>query len=377
MVINRIYADNAATTSLDPDALDTMMRLLQDYANPSQPYSFSRTVKSELKKARATIAECINALPEEIYFTSGGSESDNWAIKKTIFNKTQGSRIITTAFEHHAVLNACKSVQEAGCEVDYLYPTSDGKIQSECLIELLRQPAHLVSVMYANNEIGSIQPIKELAKIAHDHGALFHTDAVQAIGHVPIDVRDLDVDLLSASAHKFNGPKGIGFLFVKKGTKIRPLIDGGAQEFGMRAGTENVPAICAMAVALKKNSDHLKTNSDVVRSLETHLLNQLVQGGVAFHKNGSENHLPGLISLSFKGELGESILHRLDLKGISVSTGSACDSKSIQISHVLKAIGLPEDLAKGTIRISLGKGNTISDVDSIVNCLCSILPKID
>ncbi len=365
MAMNGIYVDNAATTMLDPEAKQVMCTLLEDYANPSQPYTFSRNVKKELKNARSIIADCINASPEEIFFTSGGSESDNWAIKGTIDSEKRFQRIITTAFEHHAIINACESIKNEKCQIDYLQPTSDGFITTELLKIALEKPTSLVSIMYANNEIGTIQPIKELAELAHSYGVLFHTDAVQAVGHVSIDVKDLDVDLLSASAHKFNGPKGIGFLYVKKGTKIKPYINGGMQENGLRAGTENIPAISAMAIALRNNCKNLAQNQKHITALESRLLSQFEKMNIDYHRNGSAPRLPGLVNISFKNKSGESILHRLDLKKIYVSTGSACNSKSLQISHVLKSIGLSRELAEGTIRISLGKDNSTSDVDCI------------
>lgn len=373
MTKDGVYADNAATTMLDPDALHIMTSLLQDFANPSQPYSFSRNVKKELTNARIEIADSISASPEEIYFTSGGSESDNWAIEGTYNSNICAPRIVTSAFEHHAVLNTCESVRKKGCQIEYIGPTKEGFITPGLLEDALQKPAYLVSIMYANNEIGTIQPIKELSRLAHCHGALFHTDAVQAVGHVPIDVKELDVDMLSASAHKFNGPKGIGFLYIKKGTRINPLIYGGSQEMGLRAGTENVPAISAMATALKNNCTNIVNNQKCITLLETRLLNQLDKLGIKYLRNGSTPRLPGLINISFEEQSGESILHRLDLRKIYVSTGSACDSKSTQYSHVLKSIGLSDNLAKGTIRISLGKNNTDSDIDHIVKELQKIV----
>lgn len=354
-----IYADNAATTKLDKDAFEAMTPyLLEDYGNASQPYSFSRSSKKALKDARATIAECIHAEPEEIFFTSGGTESDNWAVKGSLLASGK-RRIITSEIEHHAILHSVVAVEKIGYEVDYLSPTKQGLITGEALNKAMNDQTGLVSMMLANNEIGTIEPIKELAKIAHHYGALFHTDAVQAVGHINIDVKELGVDMLSASGHKFNGPKGIGFLYIKKGTPIRPYLDGGAQEYALRAGTENVAAIVGMAHALKKNHQNLKENMAKIKRLEKMLLELIgVHENPNIIKNGVENGLPGNISLSFKDHEGEALLHRLDLRGICVSTGSACDSQNTQISHVLKAIGLAEKYAKGTIRISLCKDNT-------------------
>ena len=369
-----IYADNAATTQMDVDAFEAMKPyLLQEYGNASQPYSFARQPKKAIQEAREIIASCIGALPEEIYFTSGGTESDNWAIKGTAFRNYDHRATITSAFEHHAVLHACESIERLGYPVAYMWPDSTGLVSPEILARYITDETMLVSVMYANNEIGSIQPIKDLCEVAHAHGALFHTDAVQAVGHVAIDVNDLGVDMLSASAHKFNGAKGVGFLYVRKGTKLLPFTDGGAQEHGLRAGTENVAGIVSMAVALKKNIDDLENNQRHLFELETMLFQALNESGISYVRNGGDYTLPGVISLSFDGKDGEAILHRMDLMGISISTGSACDSKNTEISHVLKAIRIPENLAKGTIRISLGKYNSFEEVIEIASALKRIL----
>ena len=371
-----VYADNAATTQMDTDAFEAMKPyLLQEYGNASQRYSFARQPKKAIQEARESIASCIGALPEEIFFTSGGTESDNWAIKGTAFRNYNHRATITTAFEHHAILHACESIERLGYPVTYMWPDKDGQVSPETLERYITDETMLVSVMYANNEIGSIQPIKDLCRVAHTHGALFHSDAVQAVGHVEIDVNDLGVDMLSASAHKFNGAKGVGFLFVRKGTQLFPYADGGAQEQGLRAGTENVAGIVSMAVALRKNIENLLKNQQYIRDLEQRLIEQLSTNGIPFTRNGGINTLPGIISLSFPGASGEVILHRLDLMGVAVSTGSACNSTRTEISHVLSAIGLEESLAKGTIRISLGKNNTTDDVDEIVQRLTKILMK--
>ncbi len=368
-----IYADNAATTKLDEDAFEAMKPfLLGEYANPSQPYSFSRSVKKALKEARENIAYCINALPEEIYFTSGGTESDNWAIKGIVLSDSTPKDIITSQIEHHAILHTCSSMERLGHRVIYLKPDNEGFILPKTLeMEKGKVNPSIVSVMMANNEIGTIEPIKELVAIAHDMGAVFHTDAVQAVGHIPIDVKELDVDMLSASAHKFNGPRGIGFLYIKKGTDIIPLIDGGAQERGMRAGTENVAAIVGMAVALKKNCEHMKENMRRLHELSDIFINGL---NCEYHLNGSIDRkkcLPGLISVSFKGITGEAILHRLDLKGICISTGSACDSVNQQVSHVIKAVTENEyaEYMKGTVRLSLSKDFELKNIYSIIEIL--------
>lgn len=371
-----IYADNAATTKLDIDAFEAMKPyLLDEYGNASQPYSFSRIPKKALQEARQIIASCINADPDEIYFTSGGTESDNWAIKGTALFTQEHKAVITTAFEHHAILRACESIERIGYPVAYVTPNSNGYVSREALETVITPQTLLVSVMMSNNEIGTIQPIKQLVEVAHRNGAIFHTDAVQCVGHLPIDVKALDVDMLSASAHKFNGPKGIGFLFIKKGIQILPLLNGGSQENGQRAGTENVASIVGMAVALEKNCAELSNNAKYISKLENALLSSLNDEGIAFHRNGCGEIIPGNLSLSFPGFDGEAILHRLDLMGIQVSTSSACDSVNTQISHVLQAIHVDGISAKGTIRISLGKENTIEDIVSISKALSKIIKK--
>lgn len=368
-----IYADNAATTKLDADAFESMRRyLIYDYGNPSQPYSFSRNARLAIMEARATIAACIGADPDEIYFTSGGTESDNWALKG--FAKKQNrKRIIISPIEHHAVLYTAEALKREGYDVCLLDVTKEGIVLPSFLASGINNDTAMVSVMLANNEIGSIQPIGELAKIAHAYGAAFHTDAVQAVGHIEIDVKKLDVDMLSASAHKFNGPEGIGFLYIKKGTDLYPFMDGGAQEKKLRAGTENVAAIVGMSVALKKNCDALFEEKKHLYELEERLVLGLAEKGLQFIRNGSKEHLPGNVSLSFKNSDGEILLHRLDLMGISISTGSACDSKNTQVSHVIKAIRVPEEFAKGTIRISLGRDNTVDEVKFIIESLVKVL----
>lgn len=369
-----IYADNAATTKLDKAAFEAMTPwLLEEYGNASQPYAFARKPKKALADARATIAECIGALPEEIYFTSGGTESNNWVIKSSAFSDPEKRATITSAFEHHAVLRSCAAIERLGYSVAYMWPSDEGYITPETLEKYITDNTRLVSVMLANNEIGSIQPIRELCEAAHAHGALFHTDAVQAVGHIKIDVHKLGVDFLSASAHKFNGPKGIGFLYIRNGVELPPYADGGAQESAHRAGTENVAAIVSMATALKANCDLLEQNQQHILSLERQLISKLNGSGVAYKRNGGDSKLPGLLSLSFPGKDGEAILHRTDLMGISISTGSACDSENTEISHVLQAIRLDEDYAKGTIRISLGKNNTEEEVERIAAALVKIL----
>lgn len=366
-----IYADNAATTKLDIEAFEAMKPfLLEDYSNPSQPYSFSRRSKKALKDSREVIARCINALPEEIYFTSGGTESDNWAIKEIVLNDISKKAIITSEIEHHAVLNSCKMLNKFGYPIYFLKPDSYGTIAADNLKQNISNTS-FVSIMSANNEIGTIQPVAELAEIAHEHGAYFHTDAVQTIGHIPIDVKALNVDMLSASAHKFNGPKGIGFLYIKSGIKLIPFINGGAQESQMRAGTENVAAIVGMAKALENNCDNIEKNILKVKGISKAFLDNL---SVDYIFNGNiSNHLAGINSISFKNISGESMLHILDLKGICISTGAACDSVNTKISHVLKAINVPSEYISGTIRVSFGKDNTEDEAVKIAKEINKII----
>ncbi len=373
MIKRFVYLDNAATTKLDEDALEAMKPyLIDEYANASQPYSFSRKSRNAIGKSREIIASAINCLPEEIHFTSGGTEGDNWVVKNAFFyNKNK--KIITSKIEHHAVLNSAKRVEKWGGTVSFLEPTNLGLITKEELESKITQDTSLVSVMMANNEIGTIEPIKELARVAHANGSLFFTDAVQALGKIKVDVKELGVDMLSSSGHKFNGPKGVGFVYIKKGTKIVPFLDGGAQEGGLRAGTENVAYIVGMAYALEKSLQKIDENSEQLKRLEKEFFASLNTNGKEYVVNGGEEKIPGLISISFKGLDGEALLHLLDLKGIYVSTGSACDSKRINISHVLDAINLEEDWARGTIRISFGKNNRIEDAKYCAKELSTIL----
>lgn len=366
-----VYADNAATTRLSPKAYESMLPyFLSEYGNASQPYSFARSPKRALKQARETIAGCIGALPEEILFTSCGTESDNWVVNGAIKNELP---IVTSSIEHHAILRPCEQAEKDGFNVVYLPVSKEGVVSIIEANQNMKSSSGLLSIMFANNEIGTIQPVAELAEIAHKKGWVFHTDAVQAIGHISIDVHKMGIDMLSASAHKFNGPKGVGFLYMKKGLVWPSLIKGGSQEYGGRAGTENIASIVGMATALEENITQMNLYIERLRSLENLLIEKLNAFGITYVRNGSEHHIAGNVSLSFPGFDGESIMHRLDLKGICVSTGSACDSKETQISHVLKAISIDDVLAKGTIRVSLGKYNTIEDVNLIVHAIKSIL----
>lgn len=369
-----VYADNAATTKMDRAAWEAMEPwLLDEYGNASQPYAFSRKPKKALADARATIADCIGAHPEEIFFTSGGTESDNWVIKSFALYSGRNKTTLTSTFEHHAVLRSCAAIQRMGHLVTYVSPSHEGYLTPDRLERSITDQTGLVSVMLVNNEIGTVQPIGDLCKVAHSHGALFHTDAVQAVGHITVDVSKLGVDFLSASAHKFHGPKGVGFLYIRKGGKLLPYADGGAQEQGLRAGTENVASIVGMAAALRENCHGLAENQRHILRLEQQLIQRLRASGIPYVQNGGDARLPGLLSLSFPGKDGEAVLHRMDLMGICVSTGSACNGTSRGISHVLQAIGLDEEHAAGTIRISLGKNNTEQDVERIASALNKIV----
>ena len=363
-----IYADNAATTKLDESAFLAMKPFFLDsYANASQPYSFSRSAKKALNDAREIIASCIHAYPDEIYFTSGGTESDNWAIKGIACSGIGKCSIVASSIEHHAVLRSCEALIGAGHSAYFAPVDKQGVVIVNEFSKLLNHSPHLVSIMLANNEIGTIQPIKTLCALAHERNTLFHTDAVQAIGHIPVDVKDLGIDLLSASAHKFNGPKGIGFLYIRRGTKYPSFHSGGTQECGMRAGTENIALIVGMAQALRNNCEKMEQTAKKLLSFEAELIQKLRDEDIDFQRNGGANHIPGNISISFHNLDGEMLLHRLDLKGICVSTGAACDSHRTQISHVLKATDCPEEYAKGTIRISLGNNNTAADIPVIAD----------
>ena len=365
-----IYADHAATTPLCDAAWAAMTPFLrEEFGNPSSLYSFAKTPREAVSVARATIAECIGAKPEEIVFTSGGTESDNWVIKGT------DGGLMVSAYEHHAVLNAAASEASRGREVVYVRPKVGGYLMPETLSKKWSDGIKLVSVMTANNEIGTVNPIKLLAELAHKRGALFHTDAVQAVGHIPIDVKEMGADFLSASGHKFNGPKGIGFVYIRKGLKLRSLLNGGQQEFGIRAGTENVASIVGMASALKWNCENMVAHTKKLNALADMFVDG-ISGSVPdahFPGSGICDQLPGFVSATLPGHLAEGLLHLLDLKGIAVSSGAACDSKNTQVSHVLKAINLPAKLAECTLRVTFGYGNTTDDVKKILEALTAIL----
>ncbi len=370
-----VYADNAATTSVSKTALDAMLPYLTDYyGNPSSLYSFGQKATEALQKARETVAACINADPKEIYFTSGGSEADNQAIVSAarIGARKGKKHIISTQFEHHAVLHTLSRLEKEGYEVTLLDPHSDGVIRVEDVENALREDTCLVTIMFANNEIGTVQPIAEIGALCRVRKIPFHTDAVQAAGHLPIDVKAMNIDMLSMSGHKFHAPKGVGVLYARKGTVLTNIIEGGAQERGKRAGTENVAGIVAMAAALKESCDHMEENTAKIIPMRDKLFAEL--GKIPHSKiNGSlEHHVPGTVNMCFEGIEGESLLLMLDDQGICASSGSACTSGSLDPSHVLLSIGLPHEVAHGSLRLSIGEYNNMEQIDHIIE----VVPKV-
>ena len=373
-----IYFDNAATTKIKPEVLDKMMPYLTDeYANASSVYSFALKSRSAVDEARKDIASLINAEEKEIYFTSGGSESDNWAIKKIMLNSKKGKHIITSKIEHHAVLNTCEYLEKLGYEVTYLDVNNEGLISLDDLENAMREDTVMVSIMFANNEIGVIEPIKEIGEICKKHRVLFHTDAVQALPHIKVDVKELGIDLMSATAHKMGGPKGIGFLYVSKSVRIEPMIHGGSQERGKRAGTTNTPGIIGLSEALKLTYERLDENEKYMEGLRNHLIDRVLNEIPYVRLNGSrEKRLSSNANFSFEFIEGESMLLMLSAKGYCASSGSACTSGSLDPSHVLLAIGLPHEIAHGSLRISLSEENTIEEIDKLVDDLKVIISRL-
>ena len=364
-----IYADNAATTRMSDAAIKRMTELMTDtYGNPSSLYSVGQKAKEVLEEARDDVASVINANPREIFFTSGGSEADNFAIRSAtiIGAKNNKKHIISSAFEHHAVLHTLRALEKEGFEVTLLDVHEDGLIRINEVEDAIREDTCLVTIMYANNEIGTIQPIREIGRICRDRGVLFHTDAVQAIGHLPIDVEKDNIDMLSASGHKFKGPKGVGFLYAKKGIRLTNLIEGGAQERGKRAGTENVPAISAMALALKDAVSNMEDNTKATIKRRDRLIEGLSKIEHSALNGDATKRLPGNVNLCFEGIEGESLLLLLDDKGIMASSGSACTSGSLDPSHVLLAIGRVHDVAHGSLRLSINEETRDEDVEYII-----------
>ena len=370
-----VYADNAATTSVSKAALDAMLPYLTDfYGNPSSLYAFGQKATEALQGARETVAKYINADPKEIYFTSGGSEADNQAIVSAArLGARKGKKhLISTQFEHHAVLHTLAKLEKEGFEVTLLDPHSDGVIRVEDVAEAIREDTALVTIMFANNEIGTVQPIAEIGALCREKKIPFHTDAVQAAGHMPIDVKAMNIDMLSMSGHKFHAPKGVGVLYARKGMVLTNIIEGGTQERGKRAGTENVAGIVAMAAALKESCDHMEENTAKIIPMRDKLFAEL--GKIPHSKiNGSlEHHVPGTVNMCFEGIEGESLLLMLDDQGICASSGSACTSGSLDPSHVLLSIGLPHEVAHGSLRLSIGEYNTMEQIDHIIE----VVPKV-
>ena len=371
----QVYADNAATTKMSTVAINAMLPYFQDiYANPSSLHSAGQAAKEALENARETIARCIGCEPREIYFTSGGSEADNQAIISAarIGERKGKKHIISTAFEHHAVLHTLKRLEKEGFEVTLLDVSKNHNITADQVKDALREDTCLVTCMYANNEIGSVLPIAQIGAICKEAGVPFHTDAVQAAGHLPIHVKEQNIDMLSLSAHKFHGPKGIGVLYCRRGLMLTNLIDGGAQERGKRAGTENIPAICGMAAALEDSCTHMQENSAKVAALRDKLIAGLSQIPHCALNGDPVNRLSGNVSFCFEGIEGESLLLLLDMKGVCASSGSACTSGSLDPSHVLLAIGRVHDVAHGSLRLSLSEYNTEEEIDHIL----TVVPQV-
>ena len=371
-----IYLDNAATTKTAPEVVDAMLPYFTEhFGNPSSVYGFAAANKEVITKQREIIAKALGAKTEEIYFTAGGSESDNWALKATAeAYESKGKHIITTKIEHHAILHTGEYLQKRGYEVTYLDVDENGIVKLDELEKAITPETILISVMFANNEIGSIQPIKEIGAIAKEHGILFHTDAVQAFGQVPINVDELGIDMLSSSGHKLNGPKGIGFLYIRKGVKIRSFVHGGAQERKRRAGTENVPGIVGYGVAADRAVRTMKERTDKEIQVRDHFIERILKEIPYVKLNGDRTkRLPNNVNVSFQFIEGESMLLMLDNYGICASSGSACTSGSLDPSHVLLAIGLPHEIAHGSLRMTLSEETTMEDADFVVDKLKEIV----
>ena len=374
-----IYLDNAATTKTAPEVVEAMLPYFSEYyGNPSSIYAIAGKSKEAITKGREQIAEVLGAKKEEIYFTAGGSESDNWALKATFeAYKAKGNHIITTKIEHHAILHTAQYLEKNGYEVTYLDVDEDGKVRLEDLKKAIRPETILISVMFANNEIGTIEPIKEIGQIAHEHGILFHTDAVQAFGQIPINVDECNIDMLSSSGHKINGPKGIGFLYIRKGVKIRSFVHGGAQERKRRAGTENVPGIVGYGVAAERAARTMAERTAKEIEVRDYLINRILTEIPNCRLNGDPvKRLPNNCNISFEFIEGESLLIMLDMKGICASSGSACTSGSLDPSHVLLAIGLPHEKAHGSLRLTLSEEITKEDVDFVVEQIKAIVDRL-
>ena len=378
-----IYMDNAATTSTAPEVVSAMLPFFTEYyGNPSSVYNFAQKSKMAIEDAREIIADSIGAAKSnEIYFTGGGSESDNWALKSAAFGlKDKGNHIITTKIEHHAILNTCAYLEKNGFEVTYLDVDSEGFVSLEDIENAITDKTILISVMFANNEIGTIEPVREIGEIAHKHGILFHTDAVQAMCHVPINVTEMNIDLLSASAHKFHGPKGVGFMYMKNTAKLEPFIHGGAQERARRAGTSNVPGIVGMGQAVKLALGTLDKDTHTIINMRNYIVDRILGEipDVTFDgpEIGSLKRLPSNMHFCFKDVSGDSLLIMLDMNGICASSGSACAAGSIDPSHVLLAIGRSKDEAKGALRLSIDKDLTMEDADYVIDALKAAVARL-
>ena len=371
-----IYADNAATTKTSPAAAAAMMKCMEEsYGNPSSLHSVGQKAAEVLQKAREEIAALLGADFNEIYFTSGGSEADNQAIRSAaLFGAKKGKKhLISTKIEHHAVLHTLNKLEKEGFEVSLLDVGEDGIVKAQDVADTIREDTALVTIMYANNEIGTLQPIDEIAQICHEKKVLFHTDAVQAVGHVPINVHEQHIDMLSLSAHKFHGPRGIGVLYARKGAPLFNLIEGGAQERGRRAGTENLPAIVGMAVALKEAIDGMETSEPKVEKLRDRLIEGLSEVPHSKLNGDPKKRLPGNVNFCFEGIEGESLLLLLDQKGIAASSGSACTSGSLDPSHVLLALGLPHEVAHGSLRLSISENNTEEEIEYMIKAIPEVV----
>ena len=377
--MKRIYMDNAATTRVTPPVLEAMTPYLTEiYGNPSSIHGFGRDARRALDAARAKVAAAINAKPNEIYFTGCGTEADNWAVRGTAYAlKNKGNHIITSAIEHHAILHTCQQLEREGFRVTYLPVDEYGVVRLDELEKAITPETTLISIMTANNEIGTIQPIEEIGKIAKAHGIRFHTDAVQAIGAIPIDVQALGVDLLSMSGHKFHAPKGIGALYVRSGVRLQRFMEGGAQERTQRAGTENLASIVGMAKAIEIATANIESKAEKLIPMRDRLMNGIIETIPESRINGHPTQrLPGNCNVSIRYIEGESLLLSLDLKGIAASSGSACTSGSLDPSHVLLAIGLPHEIAHGSLRFSLGEDNTMEDVEYVLESLKEIVQRL-
>lgn len=375
----QVYMDNAATTPIRSEVVDAMIPVLrEDFGNPSSIYKLGRDSKKLLEESRETVARAIGADAKEIYFTSGGSESDNWAVKGIAHaHSAKGNHIITTKMEHHAILHPCQYLEKNGFEVTYLDVDEYGMVKLDELKKAIKKETVLITIIFANNEVGTVQPIKEIGEIAKEHGVLFHTDAVQAIGNLEVDVNELNIDLLSMTAHKIYGPKGVGALYIRKGVKITPLIHGGAQEKKRRAGTENIPSIVGFAKAIELATENLEEHNKKLTTLRDKLIHDIREKIDHVKLNGHpEKRHPGNVNFSFEYIEGESLLLSLDMLGISASSGSACTSGSLDPSHVLLCMGLPHEIAHGSLRLSLGDFNKEEDIDYVVDNLVTIVDRL-